>query len=107
MRRGILDKYKRKVAAGYYEQLRPRTIRERLDEVCYLLHQLVAGQRVDPASVDRLTVERSRAFGGMLADEERELHASRLDALAALAAGDDQDALPGTPCLLVWLPYTT
>ena len=76
--RAMLDKYQRKVAAGYYEQLRPRALRERLDEVCYMMYQICSGKLVQPAAVDRLNLERSRAYGGLSSSEEQHLHEQRL-----------------------------
>ena len=84
----MLQRYKAKVADGWYDQLRPRSFRERLDELARALHRLASGQSLQQPAIDDL--ERQRAFGGISADEERREHERNLDSLDA--SGDRGDA---------------
>ena len=111
-RRAMLDKYKRKVSAGYYEQFRPRCMRERLDELCHMVHKLLSGQALEQASVSRM--EHSRAYGDMLHSEELALHRQRFNVLNAEGVqGSHSGAcvfclcLTGSPQLYIVLACTT
>lgn len=76
-----MQRYKAKVAAGYYEQLRPRTMRERLDELTLAVHRLAQGQCTPISPAMRADLERERAFGGISAEEELQQHQENLERL--------------------------
>lgn len=79
--RALLQNYKAKVAAKHYDSLRPRTMRERLDELASAVQRLGQGQAAPAASDARLEMQREHAFGGTSVEEEQENHRQRLERL--------------------------
>ena len=88
--------YQTRLHGGKYEQLRPRSIRERLDELSYMIYQMVSGQQIDQQAASRIQIGRSRAYGQVRADEEHDEHEQRLAALVSgYANGSSSTALAG------------
>ena len=94
--RDLLQNYKAKVACGYYEKLRPRSMRERLDELTKAVQQLARGQATSIASPTRVDVERDRAFGGISAEDEQAQHQQRLDRLGDEGPGTSLQGVAST-----------
>ena len=73
--RQLLSYYKERVEAGYYEALRPLTIREALNRLSQKLDQMARGEiPATSASAALAPTEQQRAFGNISADEERRQH---------------------------------
>ena len=99
--RQIMQRYKAKVAAGYYEQLRPRTMRERLDELTLAVHRLAQGQCTPISPAMRADLERERAFGGISAEEELQQHQENLERLDNDVSGPTESGMMSGLTLIV------